>query len=366
VVTVSPVSTIPVQASGPASLSAGILSRTPADGYPIGPDPEPDPGGFLEAFNGVLSLEYELLTAIGGLLLLAGLLAVGSPAGTTWFGRSGRRVLLGTVLLVIPVGAVLRGLTWLATGDTATTELPGIVHETDLLSSVDPIVSLRSLTDTGLLSAGPHWVFGIGQRGRSILERSGVLAGLLAATLGGLRYSQRNGSRSFRVLRNGLAVVVVVLLLSMVLGPVAWLATGAVSPGDAIGSGRTGVTTSFESGSMQGWTIEEGTASVQATDGSFGLHIDGAVERSYEPMSFSGSEALVALDVDGPGTISVRSAGRELLEETVDGTTRWHVSSDGAVTVRVEGRGIYLRSVRVAPVIGAQRQESIVSPWGFA
>jgi hypothetical protein len=337
------------------SSTAGILSRTPGDGYPVGPDPRGDTVGMLDILGRFLHLENGLLTVLGGLLLLSGVAGIGLVGffdRGSW-ARNGRRAIVGGIVLILPLTAIIQALTWLLTGDTVSPESLGV--RSDVAAS--PIVNQQYYPDVlpavDTLPSGPQVLATVGNRGESLLARFAVAVGSLTAAVGGLWYWRSPSFRSsFRIARSGLSIVAVVLLFSVVLGPVAWLATGSVTPGAALGSGRTGVTTSFESGTMQGWSIETGTASVRSGPGGpAALHIRGAVERSFDPLPIDGARTLVAVHLDGPGTVTIAVDGTERSSKTVTGEAIWQIPTGSPVTVRIDGSDIWLRSARVAPVL---------------
>jgi hypothetical protein len=318
----------------------------------------------------VLRLEETLLVSLGGLLLLAGLIGLalaGYFDGATWQGNW-RRAVAGGLALTLPLPAIVRAITWLAAGHTDPTHSLGSFSNPVTLPADRLLTPATSLPVMDVADTGPQWIVATGRRVRSHLRSIAVTAGLLAIPIGTLWYWYRPSSRrSVAFVRNGIAVLTVVLLFSVVVGTGTWLATGDVDSANAVGSGRTGVTTSFESGTMQGWSVEEGTASVTTgPEGPNALHIDGLVHRSFAPLVLDRSSTLVTLDVGGPATVNITTAGEEVVHRTVDGTASWRVSAGSTVSVRVSGRGVWLHSARIRPVLGRSNRQKRPAGRGMA
>jgi hypothetical protein len=343
------------RSSEAVSRTAGVLSRTPDAGYPVGPDPEPALGPTLDALARILRLEDELLVVVGGLLLLSGLAGLGAygPFDSHGWFRSGRRAILGGIALVLPVVVILRALAWLATGEPIATQSIGIVTDAVSLPSERLQYELRPLDTFVSTGSGIQWLVRAGNRGRSLVAGIAVVAGSLAIVAGTVRYWWGSPSESsIDVLRSGLSVVVVVVLFSVVLSTTTWLATGSLQPGSGLGSGSTGVTTSFETGSMQGWVVESGSAGVSSGSGGAGtLRIDGAAERSFELGPVDARRTAIALDLDGSARVTITAAGAEVVSESVEGGSSWQIPTRSNVTIRVAGEDVSLQSVRVRPVV---------------
>jgi hypothetical protein len=340
------------------SRTAGVLSRTPDTGYPVGPDPEPAFGPVLDVLARILRLEDQLLAALGGLLLLSGLAGLGAygPFDTPTWARSGHRAILGGLAVVLPVAIVLRALAWIATGDPVSTQSIGIVTDAVSLPSERLQYELHPLDTFDAPRSGVQWIVRVGRRGRSLASGFAVVAGSLAIVAGTIRYwwRPRSGS-SIDLFRGGLALVVSVVLFALILGTTTWLATGGLQAGAGLNSGSTGVGTSFETGSMQGWAIERGSAAISSGPGGAGtLRVDGAVERSFELGPVDARRTAIAIDLDGPATVTITAGGTEVLSEFVESSSSWRIPTRSPVTIRVAGEDVSLQSVWVRLILDSR------------
>jgi hypothetical protein len=260
-------------------------------------------------------------------------------------------VLFGGLVIGIPFSVIVRAVTWVLTGGTDPTQSVGLLSETSL-----PPAGLEHyavLLPESLPIAGLHSLSAVGDRARSLLAWAAIGAGSLGATVGALWYCLFPTSRTaLGTVRSGLSVVVLVVFFSLVLGTTAWLTTGALAPEDSIGSGRTGVTTSFESGSLQGWSIEDGSASVSTGPGGSALTVHGTVERTFETLPVDRGRTLVAVELDGPAAVTILAGDAVLRSQAVEANASWQIQTDLPVTVRVAGQDIRLRTVYVRPVLG--------------
>jgi hypothetical protein len=348
--------------SVPEADTGGVLTRTPDGSLPIGPNPRADTGFFFDTLGRVLRLEEALLVSLGGLLLLTGLvsLALAGYLPEEFLAGCWRRTLLGSIALALPLPAMVRAIAWLTTGGTDLTETVGTFPNPGNLPSerlLETSTHLRVI-DVGVI--GPEWIVLMGERILTQLASSAIIAGVVTIALATLWYWYRPRTRrALELVRNGVAVVTLVVLFSVVLGTMAWLATGDVDHTGSLESEYVGVTTSFESGTMQGWSVREGSASVTTGPGSGNaLHVDGVVERSFTPLAIDGEWAIVDVEVSGPARVRTTVEGDEVGVRTVHEEASWRVPSDDNLTVRVAGTGVWLESVRFHPVIGQPNQQA--------